>query len=73
MKQDGKKREKANKIMTTENLPKPVPRAAAAYDRQLKRGHLPYTATVKTLQMVTNKPYVNEVTLTGQNPPLKCS
>ena len=31
-----------------------------------------YTATVKTLQTVTNKPYVNKVTLTGQNPPLKC-
>ena len=31
-----------------------------------------YTAAFKTLHTVTNKPYVNEVTLTGQNPPLKC-
>ena len=30
------------------------------------------TAAFKTLHTVTNKPYVNEVTLTGQNLPLKC-
>ena len=27
---------------------------------------------IKSLQTVTNKPYVNEVTLRGQKPPLKC-
>ena len=31
-----------------------------------------YTAAVKTLQTVTNKPYVNEVTFRGQKPTLKC-
>ena len=30
-----------------------------------------YAAMVKTLQTVTNKPYVNEVSLTGQNQALK--
>ena len=33
---------------------------------------LGYTAAFISLHTVTNKPYVNEVTLTGQNPPLKC-
>ena len=32
----------------------------------------PYTVMDIRLHTVTNKPYENEVTLTGQNPPLKC-
>ena len=31
-----------------------------------------HTAAFKTLHTVTNKPYVNEVTLIGQKTPIKC-
>ena len=47
-------------------------RTSSSFKQKKKLGPVSHTAAVKTLQTVTNKPYVNEVTLRGQKLPLKC-